>query len=296
MRPPRHLFCRGRASEDHESINVEPEPGDIPAVKSPGFDPSRHIVYVPVAAYVELDTDHCLRGLEALGVRVDRHKGCSAIDIARNLCATSAIRDGYESFMFIDSDMLFDPADAIRLFQSGRPVIGGIYPAKKLGNGQMNVDFEDGVESIRIGPWADRLYPCRKLAAGFLRVKTAALQQLVRKLDLPYCRMAERFAWPFFQPTVVEEDGETRYLGEDYAFSYRCRQAGIRPYADTSFRCYHIGGYPYGPEEACGQYIERSRNIEYHPTRTGPGDLSQAVPPALGATPLSLPFVRGDIS
>ena len=281
MKPPKHLFRRGRPSEDHEPIDVGPEPsGPRPAAGDP-FDPAAHIVQVPVAAYVELDTDHCLRGLERLGVRVDRSKGSSAIDIARNLRATDAIRMGFESVLFIDSDMLFDPADAIRLLRSREPVIGGIYPAKKLGNGQMNCDWADGIGAVRIGPWADRLYPMRKLAGGFLRIKVSALKQIVRELKLPYCRMAERFAWPFFQPVVVEEDGETRYLGEDYSFSWRCHQAGITPMADTSFRLYHIGGYPYGAEEASGQYIERSARVEYHPTRPGRGDPELAVPPEI---------------
>ena len=56
--------------------------------------------------------------------------------------------------------------------------------------------------------------------------------------------MAERFAWPFFQPTVVDlEDGEKRYLGEDYSFCWRCHQIGVTPKVDTSFRLYHIGDY-----------------------------------------------------
>ena len=261
-------------------MDVRPEPAPAPPAADP-FNPALHIVHVPVAAYVELDTDHCLRGLERLGIRVDRSKGSSAIDIARNIRATDAIRQGFESVLFIDSDIMFDPADAIKLFKSPHDVIGGIYPAKRLGNGQMNCDWADGTDKVRIGPWATEPYRMRKLAGGFLRIKISALKQIVKRLELPYCRTAERFAWPFFQPVIIQEDGETRYLGEDYAFSWRCLQAGITPYADTSFRLYHLGSYPYGAEEACGQYIERSRNVEYHPTRLGPGDPSLAEPPDL---------------
>jgi hypothetical protein len=83
------------------------------------------------------------------------------------------------------------------------------------------------------------------------------------ELNLPYCRMAHTHGWPFFQPTIVEEDGETRYLAEDYAFCWRCHQIGITPLCDTSFRLYHIGDYAYGWEEGAGDYIPRSRNLEY---------------------------------
>jgi hypothetical protein len=267
----------GRPTELHEAVPIVWDPPE----RDGPFDPSRHIVYVPVARFVEMDCDHCLRALERLGVRVDRLKGSSAIDLARNLSATNAIREGFESMMFIDSDMIFDPADAIKLMKSSRPVIGGLYAAKKLGNGQMNADFEDGIESVRIGDWADRLYPVRKIGTGFLRIKTSALKLIVRKLELPYCRMAERFGWPFFQPAIVQEDGETRYLTEDYAFCWRCRQAGLTPMADTSFRIYHLGDYCFGPEEACGEYVKRTRYVEYQPARQTPGDPALAVPPGL---------------
>ena len=127
-------------------------------------------------AIVVLDCDHCLRGLEALGLRVDRSKGSSAIDIARNIRASEAVREGFDSLLFIDCDMMFDPADAVRLLQSPEPVIAGVYAAKKLGNGQFNVDFEDGFDEIKIGPWADRLYPIKAVGAGFLRIKVVGPQ------------------------------------------------------------------------------------------------------------------------
>ena len=274
MKIPKRMFRRDRTSDDHESIIIETD-----RLEGIDFDPSRHVAQVPVARFIELDCDHCLRGLEALGVRVDRSKGSSAIDIARNIRATDAIRDGYESILFIDSDIMFDPVDAVSLLRSPEPVIAGAYAAKRLGNGQLNVRFDDDVKSVRVGPWAERPYPVLSVGAGFLRIKTDALRYMVKELDLPYCRMADRFAWPFFLPLVVVEDGEKRYLGEDYAFCYRCRLAGIVPKVDTSFRVYHIGDYAYGVEEAGGEYIARSRNIEYR-VREPANDVNpESIPP-----------------
>jgi hypothetical protein len=277
MKQPKRLFKRDRVSHDHETVTVSTD--DLLPIGG-AFDPARHIVHVPVARFVELDCDHCLRGLEALGVRVDRSKGSSAIDIARNIRATEAVTEGYDSVLFIDSDMLFDPADAITLLRSPEPVIAGAYAAKKLGNGQLNADFEDGVTSVRFGDWADRLYPVKAVGAGFLRIKTAALKQIARTLELPWCRMAERFAWPFFQPMILRQDDGNFYLGEDYSFIHRCRQAGLVPKVDTSFRVYHIGDYAYGLEEAAGQYLERGRNIDYQIRRSVPRSAAEAVPPS----------------
>jgi hypothetical protein len=278
MKPPKRLFKRDRVSEDHESIVITTD--DVLPLGGV-FEPARHIAHVPVARFVELDCDHCLRGLEALGVRVDRSKGSSAIDIARNIRASQAILEGFDSVLFIDSDMLFDPVDAVNLLRSPEPVIAGAYAAKKLGNGQLNCVFEEGVESVRFGDWAGQPYPIRAVGAGFLRIKTAALKHIAKTLGLPWCRMAERFAFPFFQPMIVEADDGHAYLGEDYSFIRRCRLAGLTPKVDTSFRLYHVGDYAYGIEEAAGQYLQRSRNIDYQIRLSEPRDAAEAVPPNL---------------
>jgi len=227
------------------------------------LDLSRHVVKVPVHRFVDVDTYDCLRGLEDLGVRVDYSKGASAIDLTRSVLATDAIKEGLESILFIDSDMFFNPADAVRLLLSDAPVIAGAYAAKKLGNGQINADVYPGTTSIKMGDWAIEPTPVRKVGAGFMRIKTSLLIKIRDELRLPYCRMAHTYAWPFFQPVVVQEDGETRYLAEDYAFCWRCHQVGVAPLLDTSFRLYHLGEYAYGWEEAAGHFIGRMRNLEY---------------------------------
>jgi hypothetical protein len=249
---------------------------------TPGFDPERHIAHVPVARFVELDCDYCLRGLEARGIRVVRSKGSSAIDLARNIRASEALRSGLESILFIDSDILFEPADAVSLLRSPEPVIAGAYAAKKLGNGQLNIDFGPGVAEVRIGTWATEPVAVRSVGAGFLRIKVAVLRALAKRLALPYCRMGgDRYGWPFFMPLVVREDGEDRYLCEDYAFCYRLRQIGITPKVDTSFRVYHLGDYAYGIEEAAGHYLERSKNVLYQVRPQPPPDRKRATPPEL---------------
>src|SRR5262249_16373417 len=64
-------------------------------------------------------------------------------------------------------------------------------------------------------------------------------------------------------------------------FIHRCRLAGLTPKVDTSFRLYHIGDYAYGLEEAAGEYLRRSRNIDYRIKRSEPRSAAEAVPPKL---------------
>jgi hypothetical protein len=262
MKPPKRLFRqRQRPESPHDRRRVdyaEPLACGVPDL-SAILDLSRHVVKVPVHRFIDTDTYDCLRGLEDLGVRVDYSKGASAIDLTRSVLATDAVREGMESILFIDSDMFFNPADAVKLLLSDAPVIAGAYAAKKLGN----ADFGPWVTSVNMGHWAKEPIPVRKVGTGMMRIKTSLLVRMRDELELPYCRMAHTYGWPFFMPVIVQEDGETRYLAEDYAFCWRCHQLGVAPMVDTSFRLYHLGDYAYGWEEGAGDYIPRGRNIEY---------------------------------
>jgi hypothetical protein len=282
MKQPKRLFRDRRPAllgDDRRRVDyVGPPTVEMPDL-SPFFSPWHHVVYVPVHESVRTDTYHSLRGLEDLGIRVDYSKGASAIDLTRSMLASSAILENLESMLFIDSDMKFSPEDAVKLLMSPEPVIAGVYAAKKLGDGQLNVDFGPDCPEVKLGEWAEKPYPVHKIGAGFLRIKVDFLKRMIRKLDLPFCRMAHGFGWPFFQPVTVDQGDGPTYLPEDYAFCWRCCQVGEPPQADTAFRLYHLGEYPYGWEEAEGQYIKRSRNL-----------LSKM------ARPVGAPFITPDIS
>ena len=159
--------------------------------------------------------------------------------------------------------MMFDPADAVRLLLRPEPVVAGVYAAKKLGNGQLNADFGPNLDRIKLGEWATEPTPCRKVGAGFLRIKCSLLERMRDELRLPLCQVAHTYAWPFFQPMIVEEEGQLRYLGEDYSFCRRCTDIGCEILIDGSFRLYHLGDYAFGWEESAGEYVKRFRNLDY---------------------------------
>jgi hypothetical protein len=230
----------------------------------PAVDLSRCVAIVPVASYVNLSTDTCLRGLEALGVRVERMPGSSQIDVARNISASRELIQGAaDGLLFIDSDVTFDPCDALKLFRRPEPVVAGIYARKALGiHGQLIADFGPGQSRVTYGPAADRLYPTVHVGAGFMRIKLDFLKRMIRELKLPFANTGRAWVWPFFLPMVVQVDGEFRYKGEDVAFCYRCEMMGEPVLCDTSFRVGHIGDYVFSIEEAAGQELRRPLNIE----------------------------------
>ena len=210
---------------------------------------AKAVALVPYLGSIEPECEDSLRRLEAEGVRVVRSGGNSAIDVARNRLASEALHDGFESVFFIDSDLSFDPLDALRLLARPEPVVAGIY-AKKARREFASI-FAEGVAEVVFGAHAFGLYPLKYAATGFLRIKAAVLRRLVDELDLPLCNARwGRGEWPFFQPIVVpQEEGREHYLGEDWAFSHRLAEIGVTPMADTSIRLWDHGRYAYGWED-----------------------------------------------
>ncbi len=248
-----------------------PGPAVAPAATPAGPSPGRagSVVLVPHLNGIDWECEEQLRKLETAGVRVVRSGGNSAIDVARNRMASEALHDGAESIFFIDSDIGFDPLDALRLLARPEPVVCGVY-AKK-GRRQVTSVFADGVEEVVFGARSFGLYPLKYAATGFLRIRATALRRMIEELGLPLCNTGwGRGEWPFFRPTVVPTDqGGHHYLGEDWAFSHRLARIGLTPMADTSIRLWHYGRHPFGWEEAG---IDPQR----HPTFTyrlggGPG-------------------------
>jgi len=220
------------------------------------------IVLVPHLNGIEGECEQGLGQLEAEGVRVWRRGGCSAIDVARNEMISDALHDGFQLMLFIDSDIGFDPSDALRLFARPEPVISGVY-AKK-GMREMASVFGDGITEVLFGPDVEAPYPLLYAATGFLRIQASVLRRMIAELKLPLCNTRwGRGLWPFFQPLVVPQEADMfHYLGEDWAFSYRLRQIGITPLADTTIRLWHWGRYGYTWEEA-GSSAERYRTYCY---------------------------------
>lgn len=234
-------------------------------IACPAGPPARRakcLVVVPFLDRIEPDCERGLYELEAAGVRVVRKIGCSAIDVARSDLASEALHDGAESLLFIDADITFNPADALRILARPEPVVAGVYAKKSQRD--LACIFAEGIKSVVFGMAAPEPYPLRYASAGFLRIHTAVLRRMIVDLKLPLCNTPwGRGFWPFFMPTIIPvTGGALHYLAEDWAFCHRLRQIGIDPVADTSIRLMHMGGHGFGWEDA-GSEVYRYRTYNY---------------------------------
>ena len=219
------------------------------------MDPATCVILMPVGGRIEPQTDDALRALANRGYVVRRVYGYSAIDQARNQIATDALRDGFAELMWIDSDVVFRPADVEKLRAHGLPLSCAIYPKK--GKRAFAFNFKAEQKSVKFGRKGG-LVELDRAGFGFTYTKAEVYEAIQAHHDLPECntRYDKHPMVPYFQPMVVSDGEHHDYLAEDFAFCERAKAAGIKVMADTSIRLFHVGSYPYGWEDA-GREVER---------------------------------------
>lgn len=202
------------------------------------------LILVPVASAIEPDCDAALRSLEKLGYDVWRCYGFSAIDQGRNVMAQTALDKGYKELMWIDSDVVFQTSDVIKLRSLNLPISCGIYGLKD-GSGRPAADLT-GQKKLE-----GSLCQIPAVGAGFLHTRREVYEGIVKHGNLQKCVGRYTSYYPFFLPQIRDNF----YLGEDFAFCYRASDSGYPVVADTSIKLKHVGKTEYhwlarGPVEA----------------------------------------------
>jgi hypothetical protein len=225
---------------------------------APATGSGKPVVLVPYYSTIEKECEEGLRSLVKAGVALSRFS-LSAIDLLRSAMLSHALREGYDSMLFIDADIGFDPNDALRLLARPEPVVAGVYVHNK--GRDFAGTFARGVTKVVFGPGAPGLYPMLYAPTGFLRIRAEVLRRMIEELDLPECHWGSiKGIYPFFLPLCVPDGrGGMRYLTEDYAFSHRLAQIGITPMADTTIKLFHYKKYGFSYDDL----QPRARNDNY---------------------------------
>lgn len=107
-------------------------------------------------------------------------------------------------------------------------------------------------------------------STGFMYTHRSVYQKIIDKFNMQRVKIwgGQYEVYPFFLPLLV--DGY--YLGEDFAFCHRLRDAGIKLYCDTRIQLSHIGKYSYSfafldndghPNEPTSVVYKQSSNRSY---------------------------------
>lgn len=201
----------------------------------------------------------------------------SLITRARNYCADEFMRSEAEHLMFIDSDICFDPRDVLTLMSlqvlnKDFNVIGGAYPKK-------NISWEKIKAAVDQGAADNNPEDLSKFVGDFvLNTKSGVsrfpLNEPVEVLEIgtgfmmitknAFTKFAEAFPQYSYKPDHVrtkEFDGSReimqyfqaeidpktkRYLSEDYWFSARMQDLGLKTFLCPWMKMQHVGTYIFG--------------------------------------------------
>jgi len=202
------------------------------------FNKNSVVILVPVSSHIEPSTDESLRQLESLGYTVWRKYGWSAIDQGRCAIAQEALDAGFEHLVWIDSDIAFWPSDVTKLIESGLPFVTAPYTVK--GWPSLTTEFYD--QNIILGEKGG-LYEVKYAATGFMYTHRSVYEKIAEHFKMPLVKIwgGQYLVKPYFFPTIFNDE----YLGEDFSFCHKAREAGIKIYSQTQIRLSHIGKYGY---------------------------------------------------
>jgi hypothetical protein len=202
----------------------------------------------------------------------------SLITRARNYCCDAFLRSGATHLMFIDADIGFTPQDVVALMamtadpNSPYDVIGGPYPKKCISWEKIKMAVDQGkaesdpnilekfvgdyvfnpkagTGSFQISEPAEVL----EIGTGFMMIPRRTLEKFLQAYPEStyrpdHARMADfdgsREIGMYFQADV---DPKTkRYLSEDYWFTQKCIDAGLKVWLCPWMSMNHVGTYVFG--------------------------------------------------
>lgn len=160
------------------------------------------------------------------------YHGGTYLDQNREEISHSAIKDNYDYLFFIDSDMIFPTTILDILYEQYKDVIGAVYALRSgYEHGPCVYDYrEEKGDFIQHSDWPlNKTYKVDGIGTGMLLIKIEALKKI----------LPPRFA--YLECKTQDKYGNRRRLGEDLSFCIRCREAGIKIYADSHATIGHLG-------------------------------------------------------
>lgn len=201
----------------------------------------------------------------------------SLITRARNYCADEFVRSTATHMFFLDADIGFNPNDVIALLamaseDSPYDIIGAPYPKKCISWEKIKLAVDKGFAdenpnnldkyvgdyvfnpkqgngSIPIGEPAE----VAEIGTGFMMVKKSVFTRFEKAHPEYYYRPdhvrteafdGTREIMQYFQAEI--DPKSRRYLSEDYWFSYKCQDLGIKTWLCPWMQLQHVGTYVFG--------------------------------------------------
>ena len=176
----------------------------------------------------------------------------SLVTRARNILSAMFLESGATHLFFIDADIEFEPDAVIRMLAMDKDIIAGAYPKKALPvQYAMNFKYTDPVKKqIRVENGAVEVWDA---STGFFCIKREVFEKMMLAYpDLHYKNDSnidpklQKYCYALFDTMIdKDENGDNRYLSEDYTFCRLWQRLGGEIWMDPNTKLNHVGSYTF---------------------------------------------------
>lgn len=134
--------------------------------------------------------------------------------------------ENFDGFLFVDSDISFRKEDALKIINSGKDIIGGVYESSQR-PGFLECGFfkKPGIINERV-PLKNN-YGIKRIdftGFGFVYVSK---------------KVFEKLKFPWFRHLIIDRKNFEQEIGEDLTFCILAQRAGFKIYSDFSVKVKH---------------------------------------------------------
>jgi len=194
---------------------------------------------VSLAKFVKLTAEH------GISVHIGSVCGCSVVSRARNLLVKDFLDTDCTDLFFIDADINFEPEDVLRLLAlSDSPkkgIVAGVPRTRDTSCVYITTMYRDENGDITMNGLG--MVKATRVATAFMCIRREVLETLVNTHPewSYYDNRTDRTLNAVFDFKVTEEG----YMGEDFLFCDRAREAGYEVWIDPTIKLGHMGVQEY---------------------------------------------------
>lgn len=188
--------------------------------------------------------------------------GDALVSRARGIVATRFLKHEKEDvLLFIDSDIFFQPQDAITICEQAHAIggiVGAAYTVRRA-NGSFPACMLKPDEPVTFyDPDGPDLVDVEYVSGGFMAVSRMALKAIVKDSNKFGDTLLHQKTNLEHYPLFHQFGGETAIadLSEDWAFCFRARDASVPIKLNPKIRLRHIGQTGFHMEDMVTQYPE----------------------------------------
>lgn len=176
-------------------------------------------------------------------IHLSHLSGCSIITRARNSLVNQFMESDCTDLLFIDADINFTAQDILRIMAvaTDKDIVAGPYPRRakdQMFFADIYYNEHGGIELTEEG-----LMRVNRIGTGFMFIRRHVLETLKEKHPewKYWVDVEKKHHYAFFDFSLTPEG----YMGEDYLFCDRARDAGFAIYVDTDINLGHFGSTEY---------------------------------------------------